>query len=339
MWSVVGHEDAVRLLDRVRESERLAHAYLFVGPARIGKMTLAVDLAAAVNCESPEPPCGECAQCRQVRAGRHPDILVLGVEEAAGRRSIGIDAVRDATHQAHLKPYQGRRRVFIVDGAEALTDEAANAMLKLLEEQPDQLLLLLLTTDAERLIQTVRSRCQRLDLRPLPEPQVAQALQERWDAPEEEARSLARLSRGCIGWAVEAWQDPTVLETRARRLERIVAAVEGGVRERFAYAAELASLLPQERTAVRELLDLWAVWWHDLLVVGEGAPEAVLDEAATRGMRDDNRRFSRRELAGAIGEVLKARGLLELNANPRLVLEAMMLALPAGGARPSTGSG
>ena len=121
--------------------------------------------------------------------------------------------------------------------------------------------------------------------------------------------------------------------------KRIVAAVEGGVRERFAYAAELASLLPQERTAVRELLDLWADWWHDLLVVGEGAPEAVLDEAATRGMRDDNRRFSRRELAGAIGEVLKARGLLELNANPRLVLEAMMLALPAGGARPSTGSG
>lgn len=339
MWSVVGHEDAVRLFDRVRESGRMAHAYLFVGPARIGKMTLAVDLAAAVNCEGPEPPCGECAQCRQVRAGRHPDILVLGVEEAAGRRSIGIDAVRDATHQAHLKPYQGRRRVFIVDGAEALSDEAANAMLKLLEEPPDQLLLLLLATDAERLIPTVRSRCQRLDLRPLPEPLVARALEERWGTPAEEARSLARLSRGCIGWAVEAWQDPTVLETRARRLERIVTAVEGGVRERFAYAAELASLLPQERSAVRELLGLWADWWHDLLVVQEGAPEAALDEAPSPKTHNDTKRFSRRELAGAIGEVLRARELLDRNANPRLVLEAMMLALPSPAAGPSTSSG
>jgi DNA polymerase-3 subunit delta' len=344
MWSVIGHDDNVRLLGHALSLGRLAHAYLLVGPAHVGKMTLAMDLAAAVNCESGDPPCGECPQCRGVMAGRHADILVLAVEETAGKRSIGIDAVRDATRQAHLKPYQGHRRVFIVDGAEALSDEASNAMLKVLEEPPPQLLMLLLAPEAEPLIPTLRSRCQQLSLRPLSEDRVAGALAERWGAPTQDARRLARLSRGRIGWAVTAWRDPTVLETRARRLERIVAVVEGGVRERFAYAAELAGLVPQERTAVREVLDLWAGWWHDLLVVREGAPEAVLDGGQSEESGRSDWGFDRGELAQAVREVLLAQDMLELNANPRLVLEALMLALPTPvardrpHARPSTGS-
>lgn len=320
MWRVVGHTGAVRLLDRSLSEGRLAHAYLFTGPPHVGKTTLAMDLVAAVNCEGPEPPCGECSQCQHVRDGRHADVLHLGVAEEEGRKAVGIDAVRDAAHQANLNPFEGRYRAIVIEGAEHLTDEAGNALLKLLEEPPERLMLVLLSTSPDQVLGTIRSRCQRIDLRPLPTAAVAEALTTRWEAPEATAGELAALSAGRPGWAVRALEDPAILETRDRRLERLTAAAEGGVEERFAYAAELANLLPQQRTAVRETLDLWAEWWLERL-------EAQAREAEEEGP-------SRGDLLLAVREVLRTQDLLDRNVNPRLALEALMLALPrvaAGG--------
>ena len=115
---------------------------------------------------------------------------------------------------------------------------------------------------------------------------------------------------------MRAWEDPAILETRDRRLERLTAAAEGGVEERFAYAAELANLLPQQRTAVRETLDLWAAWWLERLEA-----QAAVDSADGGGP-------GRGELLLAVREVLRTQDLLDRNVNPRLALEALMLALP-----------
>lgn len=317
MWRVVGHPGAVRLLDRSLGEGRLAHAYLFTGPQHVGKSTLAIDLIAAVNCEGAEPPCGECSQCAHVREGRHADLLQLGVAEEEGRKAIGIDAVRDATHQANLNPFEGRYRAIIIEGAEHLTEEAANALLKLLEEPPARLMLVLLSANPELVLGTIRSRCQRIDLRPLPTAAVSEALTTRWEVPEATAGELASLSAGRLGWAVRAWEDPAILETRDRRLERLTAAAEGGVEERFAYAAELANLLPQQRTAVRETLDLWAEWWLERLEA-----QAEGDDGEDAGGP------GRGELLLAVREVLRTQDLLDRNVNPRLALEALMLALP-----------
>ena len=185
--------------------------------------------------------------------GRHPDVRVLGVQEIAGQRAISIDAVREVQRQAYLRPFEGQWRVTIIDGAEYLSEPAANALLKTLEEPPPNVLLVLLATNAEGVLPTIRSRCQRLDHRPLAEEDVAEALSSRWEVPSEQAGELARLSRGCIGWALRAWRDPTVLETRARRLERLIKVSGGALEERFAHAGELAALLAQERSAVREV--------------------------------------------------------------------------------------
>ena len=136
--------------------------------------------------------------------------------------------------------------------------------------------------------------------------------------PEPQARELASLSAGRLGWAVGAWEDPAVLETRDRRLERLTAAAEGGIEERFAYAAELANLLPQQRTAVRETLDLWAEWWLERL---SSRAEADDGDAPVEGP-------NRGDLLVAVREVLRTQDLLDRNANPRLALEALMLALP-----------
>ena len=326
MWEVVGHQGVVRLLERARTQDRLAPAYLLVGPPHVGKGTVALALAKAVNCRGAAPPCGECDQCRHIDEGRHPDVRVLEVQEVAGQRAISIDAVREVQRQAYLRPFEGQWRVTIIDGAEYLSEPAANALLKTLEEPPPHVLLVLLATNAEAVLPTIRSRCQRLEHRPLAEEAVAQALESRWEVPSDQAQELARLCRGSIGWALRAWRDPTVLETRARRLERLIKVSGGSLEERFAHAGELAALLAQERSAVREVLELWSAWWRDMLVVRAGAVNVAVQADPTT--REQAQGFTVQELVAALRALLRTQDLLDRNVNPRLALEELALSLP-----------
>jgi len=143
MWQVVGHEETVALLDRSLRNGRLAHAYLFVGPRHVGKMRLAIELAKALNCHHEERPCGVCTQCERIEGLKHADVQVIGVD---GTTEIGIDQMREMQHCASLKPFEGRHRVFIIDGVEHLSREAANCLLKTLEEPPADVQLVLLST-------------------------------------------------------------------------------------------------------------------------------------------------------------------------------------------------
>ena len=139
--------------------------------------------------------------------------------------------------------------------------------------------------------------------------------------PDEDALVLANLSNGCIGWAAEAWVDSSIMETRDRRLQRLTATVSAGLEERFAYAAEIAGLLPQQRTAVRETLDLWAKWWRDLLITKAHTSEGVDTEPPTTEPTTTT-------LLAAVGQILRTQELLDMNVNPRLALEALMLSWP-----------
>ena len=143
MWRTIGHEKAVRHLSRSLDQGRLSHAYLFTGPPRVGKMSLAMDLARALNCLGHDRPCDDCVQCDRIARALHADVRVVEVESGpnrtgGSRTAIGIDQVRDVQREASLKPYEGRYRVFVFDGAEHVTAEAANSLLKTLEEPPDQ---------------------------------------------------------------------------------------------------------------------------------------------------------------------------------------------------------
>ncbi|MFC1908234.1 ATP-binding protein, partial [Chloroflexota bacterium] len=138
MWQVVGQTKVVSLLKRSLEREIVAHAYLFVGPPHVGKMTLALDLAQAVNCEAVESPCGECLSCQKIALANHADVRIIGLTtdrdlvEDKPRVEISIDQIRQMQHSASLPPFEGKYKVFIIDGAEHLSSEAANCLLKTL---------------------------------------------------------------------------------------------------------------------------------------------------------------------------------------------------------------
>ncbi|MGH2410643.1 MAG: DNA polymerase III subunit delta', partial [Chloroflexota bacterium] len=198
MWSVFGHLHSIEHLERGLATGRLAHAMLFTGPAGIGKTALAIDLARAANCVGSDPPCQACVHCRQITGQTHPDVTVI--ERESGRESIQIESVRELRDAASLRPFQGRKKVYIIAGAENLSAQAADALLKTLEEPQPQVMIILTAPDEAALPDTVVSRCQVLEMQPVDTETVLQALRNAGE-PAADSERIARLAMGRVGWA------------------------------------------------------------------------------------------------------------------------------------------
>ncbi|MEE9202472.1 MAG: DNA polymerase III subunit delta' [Dehalococcoidia bacterium] len=325
MWRTEGHPRAVSFLQRALARGRMAHACLLVGPPHVGKGTLALDVARTLNCQGDAPPCGECPACQRIERGVHPDVLRVGLltDERTGRpkTEIGIDQIREVTSLSSLLPYEGRYRVFIIDGAERLSVEASNALLKTLEEPPPQVVLLLLTAAEGALLPTITSRCQRLELRPLPEAEVCHFLEATGLEPEE-AQLRARLSGGCPGRGV----DGEFFRRREEALAQAEELLSQDRGERLSLAAQIAARYERERDTA--FLDLWLGWWRDLLLVGAGCSEAVANADRTGGLERAARSLSLAQIRDALHSLRSAIEGLRRHANPRLALEVMVLSLP-----------
>ena len=221
--SIRGHDRVVTTLRRALAQGRLPHAFLFVGPEGIGKHAFALRMAQALLCERvPEAeldPCGECPGCLQVMAGTHPDVLRVARPE--DRQELPIRVIRDLCIDLGLKPMSGQRKVAIVDDADDLNDEAANAFLKTLEEPPPGSTLILVGTSAEGQLDTILSRCRVLRFDPLPESELAELLLEQAIVESKpEADRLARLAEGSVARA-RGLADPALADFRRGLFEEV----------------------------------------------------------------------------------------------------------------------
>ena len=331
-WKTLGQDHLIARLQPALEQGRESHAYLLTGPPHVGKLTLALEIAQAVNCtQSTGAPCGDCTQCQRVADRLHADVRVVDLEftrTVSGRENataISIDAIRELERSVNLSPVEGSRSVIIIDGASTMTVDASNALLKTLEEPPPGVLFLLLTDEEESLLSTIRSRCQTLQLLPMSRQQMIDHLSGNHGTTEEEADRLYRLSRGCLGWALQALADPQLLDQRQADLERIRETVSAGLDAKFAYANEVASLFGSNRPAARELLSLWLRWWRDLLLVKEGADAFLHNADQADAVRAHAATLTTAQVAAFIRRLLDTLAALDANASPRLAMETLML--------------
>ena len=341
MFRTVGHDKAVKALTRAIDSDRIAHAYLIAGPPQIGKMTLAIDIARAVNCvadeqpnmfgETEPKPCNTCGPCDRITRGLHTDVRVVTLgQDSRGRTQtlISIDQVREVQREASLRPSEGKYRVFIFDRAEYLSQGAATALLKTLEEPPDQVIFILAATDSDRLLPTISSRCQTFRLRPIRQSVIAEHLKSQYEAEEEAAEEIARLSEGRIGWAISTVADPSVLEAIEEKVTTVESVVQAGLEARFEYAEKLARAFGRDRDAVRDELVIWLEWWRDMMIVKAGLPRYVKHLARLDTFQAGAAKVTVEEVAKAVSAVEETSRWLDRNANARLALDNMMLAMP-----------
>lgn len=367
-WQTIGHDKAISTLARSLESGRMAHAWLLAGPVHVGKMTLALDLARMVNCTAEDVgnrPCAECRQCQRISNSLHADVRIISQGGSASgvtrRTAISVEQVREAQREAVLKPYEGLYRVFIIEDAENFTQEAANALLKMLEEPPEDVMFVLLASEVREnsedesagyithpaedeqnrvaallqavpqvggILPTILSRCQTLELRPLPASTVQRELERRFNLPSDEVTEIARLSKGRLGWALQAASDPQVLERRSERLDEIEAVLSGGLDEKFAYAERQAASFSRGRQAVYDELQLWLDWWRDVLVIREGNDTLVLNLSRLGALTAAASGCTSAQVVSAIRAIQETTSMLESNVNPRLCIESMMLRMP-----------
>lgn len=210
MNSFAGNAPLRRLLHHSIGQNRLAHAYIFNGPEGVGKKRTALDLAAAVNCAARPAgldSCGECPSCRKIAAGAHPDVHLV----APAKKVFLIEQIREIIREIQYQPFEGQRRLFILDNSDRMNDESANCLLKTLEEPPDKNILVLITANLSALLPTIRSRSQILNFLPVPTSIVENFLIERAGAHPAHAARAARLGMGSIGTALTL--DPDTLES------------------------------------------------------------------------------------------------------------------------------
>lgn len=340
-WGLVGHDGTIHALARSIARARVAHAYLFTGPHSIGKTTLARKLAQALQCTGTARPCGECSTCQRIARDRHPDVQVIaGVPVGykfdeksppppprandAERRILKIDQVRLLQHDLARAPFEGRWKIAILQRFEEANEEAANAFLKTLEEPPRHARLVLTARDASLLLPTITSRCQVFALRPLTLAQIEAALIERYRALPEQARVLARVSAGRLGWAIRALEQRALLQAREQYLDELNAALTEGRAERLQRAETLA----KQSEHLPDLLETWLGWWRDVIWIQQGNDSRITNIDRYDALREQAHRFTREQAQRTLQAVRTTARYLTQNVNARLALEVLLLNLP-----------
>jgi DNA polymerase-3 subunit delta' len=293
----------------------------------IGRRTLALNLAQALNCTQTNiagEPCQSCSACKRIKTMQYPDLNVVQAEQIGG--TLKVEQVRELQRSLSLSPYEARYRVAVLQRFEEAHPSAANALLKTLEEPSPQVVIVLTAESAEGLLPTIVSRCEVLRLRPVPNDTLAQELQNRWQLPADQAQLMAHLSGGRPGYAVHLTENAETLNQRGDWLEDLFRLLEANRVERFAFTDALYK--QAEREEVRNLLQVWLLLWRDVLLAVSGAQASFINQDFQEHIINLAQKidlFACQNLVRSINQTLDS---LDKNVNTRQALDVLMLELP-----------
>ncbi len=315
----LGQKQARNLLTRSLSSERLAHAYLFRGPEGVGKQLFARGLAAAVNCAAAKglAACGRCSGCRKLAAGSHPDFLLVSPEKGA----IKIGQVRDLIKKLSYAPYEAGMRVVLIEDVHTMRREAANSLLKTLEEPPEENLLLLTADSSRTILPTISSRCQTIPFYPLTLQETVEVIsRENEELDQETATLLARFAEGSPGRAlllhrqdlVSFWKQVVELVTDPGKTDG----------QHVGLLLQTAEAMAGLKEDLCHLLGLLRLWIRDSLF-------AHSSQAPTTTMGETRKDWSSEQYFAKLQAIDRAEKELERNCNRTLVCEVLLFQLQA----------
>jgi len=323
-WGLIGHEWAVDMLRQHVANEMQRHAYLFTGPPGLGRRSLALAFARALNCPQPPAPgeyCNSCRDCRQIAAMQHPDLHIIQADQEGG--TLKVEQIRELRKGVLLSPYQAKYRIVLLHRFQEANPSAANALLKTLEEAPSKVILLLTADNAEQLLPTIVSRCEVIRLRSLSIPRVKKLLVEK-GADDAKAQLIASLSAGRPGYALRLLEDDSALEFRNEKLDEFEKLLAASRVERFSYAEKLA----KEKEGFRETLILWLSLWRDVMMRVAGEDESIANFDRRELIENLANRLNLAEAKKLLYTAENGVGQLKRNVNARLLAEVLLLDWP-----------
>lgn len=331
---IVGQQTAKKFLGQVLASAKVPHAYLFTGIPGVGKTSTAMAFAMSLNCkEGSRGPdgCGQCASCRQLLGGNHPDFITIRPED----QTIKIEQIKELNRSLGFAPMSGGYRVCVIHQADTMSEEAANSFLKTLEEPPPGNILILKVMEPLDLLPTIVSRCQKVPFRPLAFADIAQWLVNNKGIEKDTALLLAGISEGSLGRAIKMWEGD-FLEKRRAWLNRMVTLPGLSKADALNMALECAkedrkkgiNIPSSGEAGMLDMLSVWTNWFRDLLVLRVGGPtDLMVNGDFSESLQNIAESYNINALIDSILLVDQAQADIRRMRNPILAMEHAIMGL------------
>ena len=316
---IKGQTQAIKILQREIGTSSISGAYLFTGPAGVGKTLAALTFAKTLNCkEEKMDSCDECSSCRKIEHHNHPDVRTIVPEND----SIKIEQIRNLKREISYKLYEGRKKVWIIEEADKFGLAAANSILKILEEPPPQTVLILISQTKEGLLPTILSRCEVIRFFPLPLQEIEKIIAQRLPQDSDKIHILARLAQGRVEEALCLIKEENTLKMREELLNTLRKNMN--LEEIFRLAAQWGSYKGKE---LQRLFDIILFWFRDILILGQGGEKWLINDDKVEELAREKDKYCVKEIKRIMESIEKARYYLRSNVNQKLVLESLWLNL------------
>lgn len=316
---ILGHERIIEVFKRAIGSGKTSHSYIFEGIQGCGRKKIALALIQTLFCESgKDDACDTCPSCRKVISGNHADIH--RIEPLPDKRDISIDQLREMQRELALRPYEAPRKACILEPAERMSVNAANSLLKTLEEPPGNAIIILLTENADMLLPTIRSRCQLVRFAPLSPEHVRQLLEQN-GMDEAASATLAQMSGGSLKHALEMDN-----ESLGERRELLLKHLKQINLDRIATVFDAAEELGGNREKTLETLDLLISFFRDMIHLVAGGND-IINTAIRPALDSLSRGLTLERVLQMTGEAMDTRRAVQRNANTKLALDHLFIKL------------
>ena len=321
--SIIGHQQIIEHLQNAISMDKVSHAYIFNGPEKSGKMMLAKSFAMALQCEKHGTDgCMECHSCKQAISKNQPDIIYVTHEKP---NTISVDDIRrQVKDDVDIKPYCSPYKIYIIPDAEMMTVQAQNAILKTIEEPPEYAVILLLTSNIDSLLPTIRSRCVRLDLKVVDDGLVKKYLMEHLQVPDYQAEIDASYAQGSIGKAKEAATSQEFADMTANALKILKYANTMEVYE----LTEAIKTLTANKNNINDYLDIFQFWFRDVLMFKATREiDNLVFKQEINFIREQASERSYENIEKILEALEKTKVRLRANVNLELALELLFLTI------------
>lgn len=321
---IIGQSALIRRLKNIMDSGRIVHSYIFTGPDGAGKKTISNYFAKILLCEGMDKPCNTCKSCRQVESGNHPDIIKIESQS----NIIRVDSIRELRQDISIKPFQGERKIYIIEKGDTMNPQAQNAFLKTLEEPPKHAIIIILAENLASLLPTIVSRCQIIRIPPLSAQEIAQIIESRVEIPHDKALVFAKLAQGIPGRGLELALSEEYQQMRDESLELLIKLSKSSI----AQAMGCVDYFLDNRDNAIEILDMIELWLRDVLVLKQGnLRQIIVNIDKISYLEDLANSFTTRDIQCIIDSIEQSKRMLMSHANFQLTIENLLMTIQGSG--------